>query len=67
MDYNEKSDVWSCGIILYLLLCGYPPFNGKNELEIQNNIMIEELKFPRNPFFTKWANGRTFLKELKTY
>ena len=46
MDYNEKCDVWSCGVILYLLLSGFPPFNGKNELEIQNNILIEELKFP---------------------
>jgi calcium-dependent protein kinase len=37
-SYSELCDVWACGIILYILLCGYPPFSGVNDKEIYNNI-----------------------------
>ena len=40
-NYDEKCDVWSCGVILYILLCGYPPFNGNTNIDIYHNIQTQ--------------------------
>ena len=37
-NYDEKCDVWSAGILLYIMLCGYPPFNGKSDEDIFKKI-----------------------------
>lgn len=41
-NYNEKCDLWSCGVILYTMLCGHPPFRGRKEEEIKNKILKGE-------------------------
>ena len=46
-NYNEKCDIWACGVILYVLLCGCYPFNGKNDQEIYQNIQSEKFEYPQ--------------------
>ena len=58
--YDEKCDVWSCGIILYILLCGYPPFNGNTNVEIFHAIQNQ------SPLFAgeEWDDITSEAKEL---
>ena len=37
-EYGEKCDMWSCGVILYILLSGKPPFHGQNDEDVYDKV-----------------------------
>ena len=47
-DYNKQCDIWSVGVIAYILLTGCPPFQGENLAEVYNEILNEKLKLYRS-------------------
>ena len=48
--YSEKCDVWSVGVILYMLLSGNPPFNGRNDVEILDAVKKGEYEIEGGVF-----------------
>jgi len=59
-NYDEKCDIWACGVILYILLAGYPPFNGNTDKEVYNQITNIKLDFEKE----RWKNISKYAKEL---
>jgi calcium-dependent protein kinase len=37
-SYDEKCDLWSCGVIMYILLSGLPPFEGDSDMEVMEKV-----------------------------
>ncbi|KAI8914784.1 hypothetical protein PhCBS80983_g00816 [Powellomyces hirtus] len=45
--YGKEVDLWSLGVITYILLCGYPPFYDQNNIELFKLIMAGNYKFDK--------------------
>lgn len=44
-SYGAKCDIWSCGVITYIVLSGIPPFNGASDQEIMKKVKNGKFSF----------------------
>ena len=62
--YDEKCDEWSCGVLMYVLLCGEPPFQGETEEEIFKKVKKCEYDFSPPQFDNVSKNCKDLIKKL---
>merc|ERR1719156_122905 len=43
--YDQLADLWSCGVIMYVLLCGYPPFYGETDADVLTKVRLGNFSF----------------------
>jgi calcium/calmodulin-dependent protein kinase (CaM kinase) II/calcium/calmodulin-dependent protein kinase I len=58
--YGSKVDIWSCGVIIYMLLGGYPPFQGSNPKDLFRKIRAADYVFHDK----YWTNVSVEAKQL---
>lgn len=66
-SYTEACDLWSLGVIVYMLLSGAPPFYGKNDDAIKVSIVRGEYSFPPELFQDVSEDAMSFVSTLLSY
>ena len=64
--YNEKCDVWSCGVIMYILLSARPPFGGEDDNEIMERVASGKYDLESPPFNKLSKSSIDLIKRLLT-
>jgi serine/threonine protein kinase len=62
--YDNSCDLWSVGVIAYILLCGYPPFNGGNNEETHAAVLRGRYRFPAREWRGTSPEARDFVRGL---
>jgi len=60
--YDLKVDVWSFGVITYILLCGFPPFYHPNNAELFRQIKRGKYEFPSPYWDNVSQDAKDFIK-----
>jgi len=62
--YDNAVDMWSIGVITYILLCGFPPFYGDTVPEIFEQIMVAKFEYPEEYWGGISKEAKNFIEKL---
>jgi len=64
--YGKEVDLWSCGVIMYIMLCGFPPFYADNNALLFEKIMRGDFAF-LSPYWDKISkDAKDLIRRLLT-
>ncbi|XP_032497336.1 serine/threonine-protein kinase 33 isoform X3 [Phocoena sinus] len=63
-DYSQQCDIWSIGVIMYILLCGEAPFMARSEEKLFELIRKGELRFKDSVWDSISDSAKSVLKQL---
>mmetsp|Transcript_1862 Transcript_1862/g.2094 ORF Transcript_1862/g.2094 Transcript_1862/m.2094 type:complete len:353 (+) Transcript_1862:148-1206(+) len=64
--YGTKVDMWSLGVIIYILLGGYPPFNGHDQRQLFKKIKKADYEFHRKYWKSISPEAKEMISKLLT-
>jgi calcium-dependent protein kinase len=62
--YTRACDLWSCGVILYILLCGCPPFNGETDAQVLHAVRCGVYTFDPAEWEGVSENAKELIRQL---
>ena len=63
-EYDRSCDLWSVGVVAYVLLCGYPPFNGADRAGIYRSVLDGRYRFPSRDWDGTSREAIDFVRRL---
>ncbi|XP_008433076.1 calcium/calmodulin-dependent protein kinase type II delta 1 chain isoform X4 [Poecilia reticulata] len=64
--YGKPVDMWACGVILYILLVGYPPFWDEDQHRLYQQIKAGAYDFPSPEWDTVTAEAKDLINKMLT-